>query len=79
MTSRRPIAEFFDLEDPRPDVLVGDDHGSTAPAAVDPDFGGWVDLRDPERPIELEFTPMWFEVVGNDQPAPELPPRANRV
>lgn len=62
MTERRPIAEFFTL-DPQPDAIVYDDHGSSAPAAIDPDFGGWVDLSDPERPIELEFTPTSFTIA----------------
>lgn len=64
---RRPIAEFFDLDEPRPDVRVGDGQGSTAEAAMDPDTGGWVDLSAADPLIEpdvLKFTPTWFEVMG---------------
>lgn len=61
---RRPIAEFFEIEGMQPDVIVGDDHGSTAMAAIDPDYGGWVDITDAANPIELEFTPTWFKVIG---------------
>jgi hypothetical protein len=63
--SRRPIAEFFDL-DPQPDVWVGDDHGNQAEAAIDPDTGRWVDLSGTDpliEPDELAFAPTWFEVI----------------
>ena len=62
MAERRPIAEFFDYEFAL-DVIVGDDHGHSAEAAIDPDSGGWVDLTDPANPIELACTPTWFEVL----------------
>lgn len=63
---RRPIAEFFALEEPRPDVIVGDDRGNRAEAAIDPDTGQWVDLSGTDPLLEpdiLTFTPTWFEVI----------------
>lgn len=64
MSKRRPIADFYHL-DPQPDVDVFDGAGNSAPAAIDPDTGGWVDLSDQERPIELAFEPTHFEIVAS--------------
>lgn len=61
--ARQPIAEFFDYEFP-PDVVVGDEAGNQAPAAIDPDTGEWVDLTpsdDLSEPDVLGFAPTWFE------------------
>jgi hypothetical protein len=60
-----PIADFYSL-DPAPDVIVGDDAGNQAEAAIDPDTGEWVDLSGTDPLIEpdvLKLTPMWFEVI----------------
>lgn len=66
MTDRRPIAEFFAYE-LAPEVVVGDDQGNEAEAAIDPDSDPdaptWVDLTDPDRPIELSFSPTWFRLI----------------
>lgn len=67
MSDRRPIAEFFQLEEPHPDVIVGDEHGRQAQAAIDPDSGRWVDLTDPAAPIDLSFKPTWFRVNPLDR------------
>lgn len=65
MAERRPIAEFFKIDYP-PDVIVGDDAGKQAPAAIDPDTGCWVDLTPGDvlsEPDLLKFEPTWFRVI----------------
>lgn len=76
MSKRRRIADFYPFE-PRPDVIVGDDEGNSAPAALDRDCG-WMDVSDPERPRELRFMPRWYEIVpsGKSSLAVPLAPRA---
>lgn len=61
MSLRRPYSEWTPLGAGF-DVILGDDDGHQAEAVFDYD-DGWMDVSDPENPIELKFKPTWFEVI----------------
>lgn len=57
-----PISTLPELWDEVPDLEVRSADGRVARAAKDPDYG-WMDLSDPEYPVELGWEPVeWREV-----------------